>query len=516
MRLVEGQDLKGLIREEGRLEPARALAILSQVADALDAAHARGLVHRDVKPSNVLLDEGEHAYLADFGLTRRVEDRKAFALEARSLGTIDYVAPEQIQGEDVDGRADVYALGCVLYECLAGAPPFRRASDAATLYAHLEESTPALAGLDAVMTKALAKSPVVRYATCGELVADARRALGIAEPQRARWPLAVAGVGAALIGAALLAFFLTKGDGGVTPDPAADSLLHIDAKTNEVVDTMPVGRKASAVSVGDGFVWVANSGDGTVWRITPGSGLVLKLPVHATPTDIAVTRGQALVVNGPQGSVEAFDARTGVSSGVTQLTAPGPGAVLVSSSGKDVWFGAPNDQRIGNASGEIVPTGPTVGVRIAPDRRSLLASYRAFNGLAVGLGAVWVTGDPFGRYVWRVDRGTREVVATIPIPSVPYAIATGAESVWVTSLLDDKVFRIDPESNRVTTAIAVPRGAYSIAIDAGAVWVIGSLDRTLTRIDPATNRVTAQIPLGNTPIDVAADGDDVWVVEGAR
>ena len=115
---------------------------MEQIASALDAAHARGLVHRDVKPSNVLLDEHEHVYLADFGLSRYLGDAAAPLGPGRSLGTADYVAPEQIRGEEVDGRADVYALGCMLYECLAGEPPFRRGSDAATLFAQLEETPP--------------------------------------------------------------------------------------------------------------------------------------------------------------------------------------------------------------------------------------------------------------------------------------------------------------------------------------------------------------------------------------
>ena len=119
MRLVEGSDLKEVLRE-GPLEPARAVRVLEQIAGALDAAHARGLVHRDVKPSNVLLDEGGHVYLADFGLSRYLGDAALPLGPAKSLGTADYVAPEQIRGEEVDGRADVYALGCMLYECLDG------------------------------------------------------------------------------------------------------------------------------------------------------------------------------------------------------------------------------------------------------------------------------------------------------------------------------------------------------------------------------------------------------------
>ena len=211
-----------------------------------DAAHARGLVHRDVKPSNVLLDAQEHVYLADFGLSRYLDDAALPLGPAKSLGTADYVAPEQIRGKEVDGRADVYALGCMLYECLAGEPPFRRGSDAATLYAQLEEVPPILPGLEEVLPKALDKKPDGRYATCGELIEDARDALGIAEPKRSRWPLAVAVVGVALVGAALAGFFLTRDGSGVTAEPGADSLVRIDPKTNTVTKTIPSDAKQAA------------------------------------------------------------------------------------------------------------------------------------------------------------------------------------------------------------------------------------------------------------------------------
>ena len=122
MRFVPGSNLKTLLEREGVLEPARALVILTQVADALDAAHRRGLVHRDVKPANVLLDEEGHAYLADFGITKQVgsDSTQTGAI----IGTLDYLAPEQIRSEPVDGRTDVFALACVLYECLAGTRRF--------------------------------------------------------------------------------------------------------------------------------------------------------------------------------------------------------------------------------------------------------------------------------------------------------------------------------------------------------------------------------------------------------
>ena len=138
MRYVGGGDLKARL-QRGPMDPADAIGIVAQMAIALDAAHARGLVHRDVKPSNVLLDIGarpdgsDHVYLADFGLTKRLSDETGSGTDGRLMGTIDYIAPEQIAGGEIDGRADVYSLGCVLYECVAGQPPFRTSGVTRTL-----------------------------------------------------------------------------------------------------------------------------------------------------------------------------------------------------------------------------------------------------------------------------------------------------------------------------------------------------------------------------------------------
>jgi serine/threonine protein kinase len=189
MRYVEGEDLRALVRREGPLPPERALALVGQVAAALDAAHARGLVHRDVKPGNILLVGGDrespsHVYLTDFGLTKRADSHSGLTMTGQFVGTIEYVAPEQIEGKDVDARTDVYALGCVLFETLAGSPPFQTEQDAAMLWAHLTQPPPRISerrpglplALDDVLTRAMAKSREERFGTCRELVAAARGA----------------------------------------------------------------------------------------------------------------------------------------------------------------------------------------------------------------------------------------------------------------------------------------------------------------------------------------------------
>jgi serine/threonine-protein kinase len=193
MRYVEGTDLRTLLHESGALEPARAVAIVRQVAAALDAAHEQGLVHRDVKPGNVLLarqrgsEAGEHVYLSDFGLTKRSASDSGITGTGQFVGTLDYAAPEQFKGGTPDSRTDVYSLGCVLFECLTGRPPFTSENDAGLMYAHLQEDPPSVTderpdlptAVDAVVAKAMAKSPADRYQAAGALTEDAPRALGL-------------------------------------------------------------------------------------------------------------------------------------------------------------------------------------------------------------------------------------------------------------------------------------------------------------------------------------------------
>lgn len=182
MRYVDGTDLRTVLRGATALAPERAVSIATQVAAALDAAHAAGMIHRDVTPSNILLS-GEQAALTDFGLVKHLDT----AAETRSgawLGTLAFVAPEALRDDAVDGRADVYALGCVLHRMLTGHAPFERESDAATIAAHLHDAPPPASrtpgvpeGFDAVIARALSKDPAVRHPSAGALARDARAAL---------------------------------------------------------------------------------------------------------------------------------------------------------------------------------------------------------------------------------------------------------------------------------------------------------------------------------------------------
>ncbi len=193
MRYVGGQDVHSLLNRAGPLPAARAVGIVAQVAAALDAAHACGLVHRDVKPANMLLgglaEDGseDHVYLSDFGISKTSQATTNLTLTGQVLGTLNYLAPEQIEGRTVDGRADAYSLACAAFEMLAGAPPFRRDQSLAVMWAQLSAPPPALtsqrpdlpAAVDQVMFRALAKAPEDRYPSCRAFAAALQEACGV-------------------------------------------------------------------------------------------------------------------------------------------------------------------------------------------------------------------------------------------------------------------------------------------------------------------------------------------------
>jgi serine/threonine protein kinase len=238
MRYVNGPSLQRLIRDRGSLSLDETRRIAEQIGGALDAAHAAGLVHRDVKPANILLAEPrDHAYLSDFGLAKRAS-AEGVTQTGFFLGTVDYAAPEQIEGRPLDGRADVYSFGCVLFHCLAGQPPFVREGEFAVLDAHLRDPPPALSSvrgdlpsfLDGVLARAMAKRPDDRFATAGALAAAMRddevtRAAPVEAPtvatkrliqRRSRRPWLIVGllVLALALAAALAAVFATRGSNG--------------------------------------------------------------------------------------------------------------------------------------------------------------------------------------------------------------------------------------------------------------------------------------------------------------
>ncbi|HXD68417.1 MAG TPA: serine/threonine-protein kinase, partial [Gaiellales bacterium] len=199
MLYVAGADLRAILKERGRLSPDQAVLLLGQAGRGLDAAHRQSLVHRDVKPGNILVERGEdqdpdHVYLSDFGITKRALTHTGLTSTGQFVGTVDYVAPEQIAGGHVDGRADIYSLGCVLYECLVGNVPFVKEYDQAIVYSHQHDATPRASQLrpelgeaiDDVIARATAKNPDDRYPSCRAMMDAAAQAFGLADSRPIR------------------------------------------------------------------------------------------------------------------------------------------------------------------------------------------------------------------------------------------------------------------------------------------------------------------------------------------
>jgi ABC-type branched-subunit amino acid transport system substrate-binding protein/DNA-binding beta-propeller fold protein YncE len=488
MRLVEGSDLKSVLEREHKLAPERALAILSQVAGALDAAHRRALVHRDVKPANVLLDESGHAYLTDFGITKQLGG--ASTDTGRVVGTLDYLAPEQIRGDPVDGRTDGYALGCVLYECLAGEPPFRRETEPETMWAHMQDEPPALRGhaaLDPVLRKALAKDREDRYGTCSELIEAAADALGLSAPRSARPPLLpwalrrrgrlVLAVGLFLLAGTIAATIAAlTGGGGSGIEPVGNGVAALAAGDDGVVSFTEAATAPGNIAVGAGGIWVLSAEDRTVARIDPETrAVVRKFRTQGVPVDLAAGAG-ALWLATEQGEkrfVSRVDPRTG---DVTRRSRLPEGSY-------------PGDLPFQNWTW-------------------------AYPTIAIGAGAVWVMNPD--RTVSRLDPATGRPVTTIDVDAA--TIAAGEEGVWFISGDDPRsVVRIDPETNRAGRRIRVGTSNLSaIALAAGSIWVSAEADGVVWRIEPEPSPILRTIDLGVGVTYLAAGAGGVWAVNYAR
>jgi DNA-binding beta-propeller fold protein YncE/predicted Ser/Thr protein kinase len=514
MRLVEGGDLRGLIDRYGPLDPDRAVRLLGQIADALDAAHAAGIVHRDVKPHNILVD-GERAYLSDFGLAKAYAETGGGS-GASIVGTVEYMAPEQWRGERVGPAADIYALGCVLYEALTGIVPYaRKDSDA-------EPEMPK--GIEAVIERAVSKDPADRYRSAGELIeaAAARegdtpavtqvlserpekptmrlggRAGGGVGLSRWRRPIAGAflfwflgGVGAVLAIAALALSLI--GGGGVSvsaPVAVADPPLHIavgprtvwvtsaedgtlsgiDADTQRVVSRLRVGKGVTGVTIGAGSVWTSNPGAGEVLRIDPARGVVARVHLGGSPGAIVSGGGRIWVADERGAGVTAIDARSArvVRRGLKPHAAPlrlavGAGALWVSSAST----GTVRRIDLGTLA---------VGAPILAGRGPA--------GVTVGHGLVWVANSRAST-VTRIDPSTHSILGDpIEVGEQPGGIDAGTEAVWVATG-GDSVQRLDLSSGEpIGDPIPVGPKPGAVVVGSKAVWVANNGDGTLTRIEP--------------------------------
>jgi YVTN family beta-propeller protein len=514
MRLVPGTDLRKLLRGKNALEPSRALAICRQVANALDAAHAKGLVHRDVKPSNILLDEAEHVYLADFGLTRRVEEKGARAGEGRSIGTPAYLAPEQIEGGPVDGRADVYSLGCVLYECLTGEAPFVHGSRLAVAWAHLEEEPPSASerdsdlpeAIDAVLRGAMAKAPDERYRTCAALIAAAEAAFGIRPRPHGRRRLVALALGAVTLAAvATVAAALLLRGGDATPNVVPDSLVKINLESDKIVDVVPVGRIPNEIEIVGRYVFAASEGDGTLTRVDTRTGAVVTSGKFDASGGLAADGAERVwVASVGRRQVTSVDAALPVvdpEDTISHPRVPLPRGASLTVGGGALW---------------IAMRGTVERWRLHPlgrQRTYRLGPWDFGNDVIFGYGAAWIALGAPADALLRIDARSGRA-RRIPVGRFTDAVAVGFGSVWVAEKEDDTVRRIDPVTGRTRRVIAVGHLPADVAVDQGSVWVTSECAGTVSRIDPATNRVVRTIELGYHPFNLAVGGGFAWVGVG--
>jgi YVTN family beta-propeller protein len=567
MRYVEGSDLRTAVRAEGRLDPGRAARIVAQVGAALDAAHARGLVHRDVKPANVLLGADDHAYLTDFGLTKRLHSSGGAPTRPGGwVGTLGYVAPEQIRGGRVDARTDVYALGCVLFQALTGVSPYQRDSDEATLWAHLNDPPPELAQyapgvpgtFDDVVRRALAKEPAERFPSAGDL---GRAALAAAGERSPSGPERVVAVGAAApadeqetVASAdqaptrhaptAAAGDRPAGDRPARPAPPGARSRPPWAWAAALVPVVVLAVIALVVLGGDGGENGAQRQDnppGVPGAETPrAAGTVAEsADVGGRPNEVVVAGGSVWVLRSRNDRVAVLDPETGRRreesprvGALPAAAAAGFGKLWVARQrdpalvsidletrrrvGRDIALPA-GGKVVGVAAGENaiwvgIRGNPGFVLRIDPRTRAPVRDLELPAGvqdLAVGRGGVWVIARRRS-LVTRVDirDGTRQ---DIQVGDGPAGIAVGENGVWVTNSEDDTVTRIDPGS-RYTQNVQVGRTPYGVAVGGGAVWVVNRDANTLTRIDPrAVERAGRSVRVPGNPYALDVRGKQVWV-----
>jgi serine/threonine-protein kinase len=576
MRYVQGTNLAGLLRTDGSLAPRRALGILAPVADALDTAHGAGLVHRDVKPANILLTaslgpEGhEHVYLTDFGLTKRASALTKLTATGNFIGTMAYISPEQIRGEPLDARTDLYALGCVAFECLTGIPPFVRDDQAALMWAHLSEPPasvsahkPELRPADHVIAKALSKDPLDRYESCDEFTQTLNDALltgrhsainllAMADPTGSWTPPWVVSPNG-------------ESEEAVTPmtedvdEPAVRSLADGPpvpptfsiAEPSPPADPPPGPDRPSShrPSPADGRQSEAGveyspkeRSDGSFSSAGPPSPPAVGTPPMTRRRRRRTRRRTVLTVIAAVLAVGAVVAAAVLVRPTTQTIAGEGRAVITDPSGST---GASNlastdaspsgGASIQEALPPPAPTptpswtpGPPVP-HVVPAASLAIPTFEG-NPVPVGQTAGFVAISPDGRlayiarraagFVTVVDLTANKVLADVPIPAgPPQFIAFTADgsrayvSVYNADLSINAVAVLDTRTTRLIETIRVNKKPYALAVtpDQKSVYVPSHDAEVIDIIDVAQNKVVDSVPVAKNPHWVTFDADGKFV-----
>jgi serine/threonine protein kinase len=561
MRWVDGTDLRALLTAEGRLSPVRAVRLLRPVALALAAAHRRGLVHRDVKPANVLItrgDEGEdeHVYLTDFGIARRTQGESAMTRTGVLVGTIDYTAPERIEGGKGTSASDIYSFGCMLYETLTGHPPFDRPTEVSKMFAHLNDPAPAARDevpevpgqLDAIIAKAMAKRPADRFASAGELalaladvdtseLALAAKPAGPESPrtktQRSKTVPAIAhgsestvladrsptpatsvtrnppprkwvmlAVGVALLVIAGVVVAVVAGGGGTRTEagttsssPAVGAEASSSSPGLSVRRTIDLrGTPAAAAADPSGNVWVSLPALGKLERVAPG-GQSKSFSLGGRPTALAAGSSGVWVAGAGSAPLSLIDPASGAKRLTVALLHP-PKAITVSATNGAAWTV--------DASGAVVEV-DTTGHQVEQPPVTPPP-----DDIGSGEGWIWaVNSAPNG--LVRIGQGTIKAFDAGPAP----VSVTFDQGVW-TAHGSGEVTRFNPQSAHLNLNATVHVSSSLNEIDAvehaTSVFAIGKQAKTLYRISNAHQpSSTGTVAFRSAPLSLAVTDDSVWV-----
>ncbi|MGZ4320060.1 MAG: ABC transporter substrate-binding protein [Gaiellaceae bacterium] len=540
MRYVEGYDLRELVDStSGGLEPAQALRLLGPVADALDAAHALGLVHRDVKPANVIVAaDTEQPYLCDFGLARHAMSAESLTGTQGFVGTIAYIAPEQIASGNVDARADVYSLGCVLFECLAGSPPYVRPGDLQVIFAHVNEPPPLLTAarpalpqpIDAVVQKALAKEPDERYSTCSELVSEAAAALQVGAPAKA--PL----IRRTIPGVRTFMIADLRGYTRYTVEHGDEAAAVAATEFAEIVRRVVEEREGRLIELrGDEALVVFDSA-----RQALRSALELQEEGAGLPLGIGVglDAGEAIPVGeGYRGGALNLAARL--------CSLAGPGDVLATETvlqlARAVDGVKYGERRVERVKGfaepvtavEILPADRRAKrwtvprLKRAARRASRRRGVRVVTAAALigGVAAAVVLGfagsagaAPIAQKSLGLVSPSGKVEAQLPLGSAGEA-HLGEGYLWFGSWDDKTVERISLRTHQlIHHVVSIQDGIAGMTVGLGAVWIVDGTKPLLLRIDPRYLTIQKiRLPVEQGQIDYTAPteatvGDgSVWV-----
>jgi len=542
MRWVQGMDLGTLLERSGRLDPDNAVRIIGEVGFALDAAHARGLVHRDIKPGNILIaDRDGHVYLTDFGLTREAGEGGSLTRTGMFVGTTDYAAPEQIKGDRVDARTDVYALACVLVQALTGRVPYDRESEMSKMWAHVNDPPPRLRervhdvpeALEEVVERGMAKDPDDRYPSTGDLARAAAAAVqarpvrqeertvatGAAAPADTRahqaGPTAGETIVSAPVGPAVPGQTPPSGFPAVTapppppetappgpwtpppptgaPIPAVGGVtVSPPAPKRPKLPTWALWAGVGGATLFAVIVALAIIGLATGGGSKPAAGQITgkPIPVGKDPQDMAFTPGNAWVANLKDGTVTRIDTKTDQTRSIK--TQGAPSAVAVGAGSIWTWIYNDSVNRIDIKTNKVSPyfdTGPVI------------------DAIAFGVGALWVTHGKANQ-VTRTDPKTNKTVATVNVPGNPSAIGIGEGYVWVAT--DRGVVQIDPSSNSILNTIKVGPNPGGLQVTGGTVYVATGNSK-ISRVDAQSGAVAAPIPVGTSAAYYTVGADSLWV-----